>query len=71
MRIVVEGLSDHPFIAQNDNDRKVEFLSFHEAVCDLARQMDQHPERYSDVPPAIADYLETINIQVRSLTAYL
>lgn len=68
---VVEGLSDHPFVARDDNDRKVEFVSWHEAVCDLARHMDQNPERYADIPPTVADYLETINIQVRSLTAYI
>lgn len=71
MSYIVDGLSDHPFIVRGDNDRRVEFISWHEAVCDLARSLDQDPEHYSKIPPEVADYLETINIQVRSLCAYI
>jgi len=67
----VNGLSEHPFITRDDNDRRVEHLSWHEAVCDLARAVYHNPKLYSDIHPEVADYLETINIQVNSLSVYI
>lgn len=67
----MDGLSEHPFIKRDDDDRSIEFRSWHEVVCDLARSVDHQPELYSLMPPEVADYLEMINIQVRSLSTYI
>jgi hypothetical protein len=63
----LSDLADRPNIPDPRDYSDPEMRSFHEAVCDLARQFAMHPERYGAVPAQIAVRLNTINEIVEGL----
>jgi len=72
----LDGILDHEATKQAQEYTDSDFgdpnlASFHEAVCDLARQTAGSPQYYSEIPSGIADDLETINTLVLKMLAKL
>jgi hypothetical protein len=60
----MDDLQSHPPVGTPLDYTDPDALSFHEVVCDLARQVGKSRVRYAALMPEVLDLLEGINSNV-------